>query len=113
VSLVANDVTIVFGSDVGLPRASDITYGDLFAFANPDGNALDVNFKTSNESDSSLLTAVGDDGTNLSDGNDKTATVSSVSNGDTADATVATGTVDGATERLDIGIGEEPPTYSA
>ncbi|EMA15400.1 hypothetical protein C435_14773 [Haloarcula marismortui ATCC 33799] len=108
VSLVANDVTIVFGSDVGLPRASDITYDDLFAFADPKNNDVDVNFATSSASDSPLLTGVGSNSTDLSGADNNVATVSNPSNGGTAKASVATGTKDGATERLDIGIGEDP-----
>jgi hypothetical protein len=117
VSLVANDVTIVFGSDnanQGLPQDSDVTFGELFAFADPYGNAPDVNFKTSAESADPLLTAVGSDGTDLTGGPGDEATVElstkSSSNGAKAKATVDTGTTDGATERLDIGIGESPPT---
>jgi len=113
VSLVANDVTIVFGSDnanQGLPQDSDVTFGELFAFADPNNNAPDVNFKTSAASDEPLLTAVGTGGTDLSVANDEEATVSVSGNGATAGATVDTGTTDDATERLDIGIGESPPT---
>ena len=117
VSLVANDVTIVFGSDnanQGLPKDSDVTFGELFAFADPYDNTPTVYFKTSAESDEPLLTAVGSNGTDLSAGNETEATVDlsikNSSNGATAKATIDTGTTDGATERLDIGIGESPPT---
>ena len=120
VSLVANDVTIVFGSDnanQGLPQDSDVTFGELFAFADPYDNTPTVYFKTSAESNEPLLTAVGSNGTDLSAGNETEATVDlsikNSSNGATAKATIDTGTTDGAdgaTERLDIGIGESPPT---
>jgi len=117
VSLVANDVTIVFGSDNadgGLPKDSDVTFGELFAFADPYGNAPEVNFKTSDASAEPLLTTVGDGGTDLTGAAGDEATVDlsdpSSSNGHTAKATVDTGTVDDASERLDIGIGESPPT---
>jgi hypothetical protein len=102
VSLVANDVSIVFGSDVGLPRSSDITYEELFAFADPNSNNPDVYFDTPT-TDPDLLTEVGD-----SDLTSSSSVSSEASNGGTVKAKVATGTTDGATEQLDIGIGEDP-----
>jgi hypothetical protein len=101
VSLVANDVTIVFGSSTGLPQNSTLTYDSLFAFADPNGNTPDVNFYTSSPTNDPLLTKV--DGTDPS----STATVSS-SDSSTVNAKVASGSNDGATEDLDIGIGVDP-----
>ena len=102
VSLVANDVTIVFGNDVGLPQSSDVTYDDLFAFADPKSNGTTVYFDTPT-TDPDLLTEVGD-----TDLTSSSSVSSTASNGGTVGAKVATGTTDGATEQLNIGIGEDP-----
>lgn len=104
VSLVANDVRIVFGSDgdnEGLPANSTVDFDELFAFGRTDdSNGPDVTFGTSNESDDSILTDLS--GT---DPSSQDVTFTAPASGDTVNADVATGTNDEATEELDITIG--------
>ncbi|WP_239640170.1 hypothetical protein [Halorubrum coriense] len=99
VSLVANDVTIVFGDDNGLPPNSTVNYGDLFSFVGNDNTNFDVTFGDTNGG--SILSSVG--GSTVSTG--ATITVSSGAT-PTADADVATGTDNNSREQLDIRIEE-------
>ena len=99
VSLVANDVTIVFGEANGLPPNSTLGYNGLFKFM-PNSNSsstFDVTFGGSNGGD--VLTKVG--GESVSDG-----AVVSVSSGSSSDAEVATES-SGNNEDLDISIAEQ------
>jgi hypothetical protein len=75
VSLVANDVTIVFGEEGGLPPNSTIDYAELFAFVSNRDNelAFDIMFEPRAESGGELLTRI--DGQAVSDG----ATVRAIS----------------------------------
>lgn len=75
VSLVANDVTIVFGEEGGLPPNSTIDYAELFAFVSNRDNelAFDIIFEPGAESGGELLTRI--DGQAVSDG----ATVRAIS----------------------------------
>jgi len=102
VSLVANDVTIVFGNDGGLPPNSELGYGELFAFVpNSDGSlTFDVTFGDDDQGE--LLTSVS--GELVSDG-----AVVPVSDGssDPVDAEVQTGTESPEGEELDIRIEEQ------
>ena len=102
VSLVANDVTIVFGSG-GLPPNSTVGFNDVFAFADPNSNSgpLEATFETSDPNNEALLTDIGDNG-NPSDG--EVTVRADIDNGQTEDAGVDTGTVDGETENLSITI---------
>ncbi|EMA11755.1 hypothetical protein [Haloarcula marismortui] len=98
VSLVANDVTIVFGEANGLPPNSTLGYNDLFKFIpNSDESNFNVTFGGSNGGD--VLTKVG--GESVSDG-----AVVSVSSGSSSDAEVATES-SGNNEDLDISIAEQ------
>ncbi|RKS80910.1 hypothetical protein BDK61_0171 [Haloarcula quadrata] len=98
VSLVANDVTIVFGEANGLPPNSTLGYNDLFKFIpNSDESSFDVTFGGSNGGD--VLTKVG--GESVSDG-----AVVSVSSDSSSDAEVATES-SGNSEDLDISIAEQ------
>jgi hypothetical protein len=107
VSLVANDVRIVFGGDganEGLPANSTVSFAELFAFGRTDTNTgPDVTFDTSNPSDSVLLSEL-DDGTTNGDPSSTSVAFTGSTSGDTVDADVATGTADEATEELDITI---------
>ena len=96
VSLVANDVTIVFGEpEVSeLPPNSTIDYDDLFDFVE---NVEDEDFDVTFEGDGGLLTEIG--GRGVSGGAEFT-----VSGDGPEDATVETGTESGETEDLDIRI---------
>jgi len=103
VSLVVNDVTIVFGEEGGLPPNSTIDYAELFAFVSNRDNelAFDVMFEPGAESGGELLTRV--NGQAVSDG----ATVSAISGPEVpgrADAEVTTGTTSPETEQLNIRI---------
>ena len=103
VSLVANDVTIVFGEGGGLPPNSTVDYAELFAFVSnsDDELAFDVTFEPGTESGGELLTQV--DGQAVSD----EATVGGISGPegpDRADAEVTTGTTSPETEQLNIRI---------
>lgn len=104
VSLVANDVRIVFGADgdnEGLPANSTVDFDELFAFGTKtDSNNPTVTFGTSGESADSILTDL--TGT---DPSTQDVSFSTIASGDTVDADVATGTNDGATEDLNITIG--------
>jgi len=100
VSLVANDVTIVFGDDDGLPPNSTINYTDLFAFVSNDSANFDVTFGDTNGG--SILSKVNQD--SVTDG----ATVS-VASGDSptdnlVSGDVETGTDANSSEQLDIRI---------
>ncbi|EMA00586.1 hypothetical protein C437_17337 [Haloarcula vallismortis ATCC 29715] len=96
VSLVANDVTIVFGEENGLPPNSTLGYNGLFEFIpNSDNSAtFDVTFGGSNGGD--VLTKV--DEKSVSDG-----AVVSISSSTSSNAKVATET-SGKNEDLDISI---------
>jgi len=103
VSLVANDVTIVFGEEGGLPPNSTIDYAKLFAFVSNRDNelAFDIIFEPGAESGGELLTRV--DGQTVSDG----ATVRTISGPEVpvrADAEVTTGTTSPETEQVNIRI---------
>ncbi|MYL17490.1 hypothetical protein GLW36_12660 [Halorubrum terrestre] len=103
VSLVANDVTIVFGEEGGLPPNSTIDYAELFAFVSNRDNelAFDIIFEPGAESGGELLTRV--DGQTVSDG----ATVRTISGPEVpvrADAEVTTGTTSPETEQVNIRI---------
>jgi len=102
VSLVANDVTVVFGSTDdadGLPPNSELGYSALFEFIpnSTSGSTFDVTFGDGNGG--SVLTKVGGD--TVDDG----ATVQ-VSSGGSADATIST-TGSDDTEDLDISIEQQ------
>lgn len=109
VSLIANDVTIVFGDEDGLPPNSRVDYVNLFAFvpgSNTDGPAFNVTFDGPGE----LLTKVA--GHEVSGG----ATVEGIEPvnfldrfneddiPDRANAEVTTGTTSPETEQLNIRI---------
>ena len=100
VSLVANDVRIVFGPD-GVPPNSTLTFGDLFDFVeNSGGDEFNVTFGGDGQGE--LLTEV--DGDSVSDG----ATVAVTAPGPSpVDGTVESGTEDQETEDLDIEIEEQ------
>ncbi|KAA9399212.1 hypothetical protein Har1130_13510 [Haloarcula sp. CBA1130] len=99
VSLVANDVTIVFGEENGLPPNSTLGYNGLFEFvANSNGSTFEVTFGESNGGD--VLTKVG--GESVSNG----ATVSVSQSSTSSDAEVATES-SGKSEDLDIRIAEQ------
>ena len=103
VSLVANDVTIVFGEENPLPPNTTVEYNELFAFAAnfDDDLAFDVTFESGAESGGELLTQVG--GQAVRDG----ATVEGISlddGPDRANAEVTTGTTSPETEQLNIRI---------
>jgi len=108
VSLVASDVTIIFGGDgdnEGLPANSIVNFNELFAFGRTDTDAgPDVTLSTSSPSDSALLTNL-DGGGGTSGDPSGGLTFSSKKSGDTVAAKVSTGTADDATEDLDITIG--------
>jgi hypothetical protein len=109
VSLVANNVRIVFGGDgdnEGLPANSTVSFGDVFAFGRTDNTTgPDVTFETSNPSDSALLSGLDNgDGTSGDPSSASGVAFTGSTSGDTVDADVATGTVDEATEELDITI---------
>jgi|GEM_PF-1162755 len=111
VSLVANDVTIVFGAGDGLPPNSAVNYGELLAFVgNTNGNDLQARFNASDTSESVLSEVNGtslDDGTDNDDTDDPTVTLAGVSVDSTIDyssgasttvtKTTAPGTVDTTT----------------
>jgi len=107
VSLVANDVRIVFGGDgdnEGLPANSTVSFAELFAFGRTDSSAgPDVTFDTDNASASPLLSGLDDSNGTSGDLSSSVAFTGSTS-GDTVDADVATGTTDEATEDLNITI---------
>ena len=107
VSLVANDVRIVFGGDgdnEGLPANSTVSFAELLAFGRTDSTAgPDVTFATDNASDSPLLSGLDDSNGTSGDLSSSVAFTGSTS-GDTVDADVATGTADEATEDLNITI---------
>lgn len=102
VSLVANDVTIVFGSGTGngagVPPNSVLTYDSFFAFADPNDNQSNIEFQTSaNTNTNPLLTKIG--------GNEVDTDLGSISNGQQESAEVSTGTASRETENLDIIVG--------
>jgi len=107
VSLVANDVRIVFGGDgdnEGLPADSTVEFADLFAFGRTDASTgSDVTFETGSPSDSSILTGLDNDGDTSGDPSSGVL-FSGPASGDLIDANVATGTKDEATENLNITI---------
>ena len=103
VSLVANDVTIAFGQEDGLPPNTTVEYAELFAFATnfDEELAFDVTFEPGEESGGELLTQV--DGQAVSDG----ATVEGISGSNApnrADAEVTTDTTSPEAEQLNIRI---------
>ena len=104
VSLVANDVQIVFGPN-GVPPKSTLTFGDLFGFVeNSDGTDFDVTFGDADAgtSQGQLLTKV--DGETVSSG----ATVAVTGSGPSpVDGEVVSGTTSQETENLDIEIEEQ------
>ncbi|RKS75786.1 hypothetical protein BDK61_4303 [Haloarcula quadrata] len=118
VSLVANDVTIVFGDEQGLPPSSSVGFSNLFAFVpNTNGTEFDVRFESDAAADASLLTEIGGTGLNSDDdtSNDPSFTISGVSkpNGQSAiesgsiteqPASVDTTTSDNTSQTLDITI---------
>ncbi|QGN07449.1 hypothetical protein Hrd1104_09090 [Halorhabdus sp. CBA1104] len=96
VSLVANDVTIVFGANGGLPPNSTLGYSEFFAFVpNSTSTSFDVTFSGPGE----LLTKVGN-------GDVSSGSSVAVNAAGTKDATVKTGTTDADTEDLNISIEE-------
>jgi hypothetical protein len=118
VSLVANDVTIVFGENNGLPPNSTVNYNNLFAFVgNTNNTDLDVRFESA-ASKTSVLSSV--DGTSLNSdtktGNDPTVSLTGVDKTSTpvdytsdpsvnkkqASGTVDTGSESSADQTLDI-----------
>ncbi|MDB2274383.1 hypothetical protein PM022_07455 [Halorubrum ezzemoulense] len=101
VSLVANDVTIVFGDGNGLPPNSTVSYDELFAFVENDTTSYDVTFGDTNGG--SILSSV--DGSDVSSGS--TVEVSS-SSSSPVNAEVETGTSGNSREALDIRIEETP-----
>lgn len=101
VSLVANDVTIVFGDDNGLPPNSTVSYDELFAFVGNDATSYNVTFGDTNGG--SILSSV--DGSDVSSGS--TVEVSS-SSSSPVNAEVETGTSGNSREALDIRIEETP-----
>jgi hypothetical protein len=101
VSLVANDVTIVFGDDNGLPPNSTVSYDELFAFVENDTTSYDVTFGDTNGG--SILSSV--DGSDVSSGS--TVEVSS-SSSSPVNAEAATGTRGNSRAALDIRIEETP-----
>ena len=109
VSLVANDVTIVFGpgdSDgAGVPPNSVLTYDPFFAFADPQGNGSSVEFQTTaNDNAEQLLTSIGSSSVSSADGS--RVEFSTVSNRQEESAEISTGTASTETENLDIVIGQ-------
>ncbi|AZQ16086.1 hypothetical protein [Halorubrum sp. PV6] len=98
VSLVANDVTIVFGDEDGLPPNSNVNYTDFFAFVGNASNDFNVTFGDTNGG--SILNKV--DGKTVSSG--ATKTVTSGTTGNFVGANVKTGTADNSREQLDIRI---------
>ncbi|OTF10344.1 hypothetical protein [Halorubrum sp. SD612] len=101
VSLVANDVTIVFGDGNGLPPNSTVSYTELFTFVGNDTTSYDVTFGDTNGG--SILSSVA--GSDVSSGS--TVTVSSGSS-PSKNAEVETGTSSNSREDLDIRIEETP-----
>ena len=108
VSLVANDVRIVFGGDganEGLPANSTVSFAELFAFGRTDATTgPDVTFATDNPSDSALLSGLDDGNGTNGDPSSPSVEFTGSESGDTVDADVATGTTDEATEDLNITI---------
>jgi hypothetical protein len=107
VSLVANDVRVVFGGDganEGLPANSTVDFDELFAFGRTDSSAgPDVTFNTGSESNDSILGNI-DDGSTSGDLSTADVTFSQPTSGNLIDTKVATGTNDQATENLNITI---------
>jgi hypothetical protein len=107
VSLVANDVTIVFGpgdgDGAGVPPNSVLTYDPFFAFADPESNGSSVEFQTSNTENAPLLTNIG--GNDVDSTNSSGVDLGAVSNGNQEKAEITTGTASTETEDLDIVIG--------
>ncbi|WP_424015099.1 hypothetical protein ACOZ35_03575 [Halorubrum xinjiangense] len=104
VSLVANDVTIVFGPDGNkLPSNAILTQNDLFALVS-DGD-FDVAFSSKNATNARLITKIG--GEDVED-TGATPTATGTANGGTTllDATVDTGETATETEDLTIEITE-------
>jgi hypothetical protein len=118
VSLVANDVTIVFGDEQGLPPSSSVGFSNLFAFVpNTNGTEFDVRFESDTAADASLLTEIGGTGLNSDDdtsndpsftinGVSETAGQSAIESGDITEqpASVDTTTSDNTSQTLDITI---------
>jgi hypothetical protein len=107
VSLVANDVTIVFGSGegdgAGVPPNSVLTYDPFFAFADPQGNGSSVGFQTSADTNAEqLLTAIAGDTVDSAD--ESGVTFDTVVNRQEESAEISTGTASTETEDLDIVI---------
>jgi len=103
VSLVANDVRIVFGPN-GVPPNSTLTFGDLFGFVeNSDETDFDVTFGDDEDtSQGQLLTKV--DEKTVSSG----ATVAVTGSGPSpVDGTVESGTTSQETENLTIEIKDQ------
>lgn len=91
VSLVANDVTIVFGNDDnGLPPNSTVDYENLFAFVPNDGSSFSVEF----DIDAFLTSPTGED-------------VFSGEDFDENDAEIETGSGTESPEDLDITISQQ------
>ncbi|OTE98601.1 hypothetical protein [Halorubrum sp. SD683] len=104
VSLVANDVTIVFGPDGNkLPSNATLTQNDLFALVS-DGD-FDVAFSSENATNARLITKIG--GEDVVD-TETTPTATGTANGGTTllGATVDTGETATETEDLTIEITE-------
>jgi hypothetical protein len=108
VSLVANDVTIVFGggsgNGAGVPPNSDLTYDPFFAFADPNTNGATVDFQTSQNTNSNqLLTSIGPN--TVSSADNTGADLGNVINQQQESAVISTGTASQEVEDLDIVIG--------
>jgi hypothetical protein len=105
VSLVANDVTVLFGPDGNeLPAESTITHDDFFAIQTASGSTFDVTF-TSDDDPNNILTGIGDGGGNTNDPNNG-VTVSGASGFEQVPAEIQTGTSSGSSEGLTIDIVE-------
>ena len=108
VSLVANDVRIVFGGDgdnEGLPANSTVDFDELFAFGRTNSTAgPNVTFETGSPSDSSILTDLDNGSGTSGDPSSGSVPFTGPTSGDTLDADISTGTVDDATEPLNITI---------
>lgn len=109
VSLVANDVTIVFGSGdsdgADVPPNSVLTYDPFFAFADPQDNGSSVEFQTTASTNAEqLLTAIA--GNSVDSADDAGVNFSAVNNRQEKSAEISTGTADTETEGLDIVIGQ-------
>jgi hypothetical protein len=105
VSLVANDVTVLFGPDGNeLPAESTITHDDFFAIQTDNNKSFDVTF-TSDDDPNNILTGIGDGEGNTNDPNGG-VTVSGASGFEQVPAEIQTGTSSGSREGLTIDIVE-------